>query len=155
MEPRGPQGPPLGSPWGPLGTHGPRGPHGAPNPMLWVQHKFENLPKIYILAFSGSEMGRNKLGFRARDPHDEIRAGILRRIPVSMSQMVGWRPISWQKGVLWGPLGFWAPAHPGRAAGGRANSAPTGVFAIPPFGTWRPGSYAEFWPGSRRGDPGA
>merc|ERR1711995_232387 len=68
-----------------------------------------------------------KLGFRPRDPHGEIRAGILCRIPVLKSQMVGWRPIWWQKGVIWGPLGFRAqPAHPagGRAAGGRAV-APT------------------------------
>ena len=53
------------------------------------------------------------MGFRPRDPHGEIRAGILSRIPVLRSQMVGWRPIWWQKGVTWGPLGFRArPAHP-------------------------------------------
>ena len=63
-------------------------------------------------------------GFGPRDPHGEIRAGILCRIPVLKSQMVGWRPIWWQKGVTWGPLGFRAwPAHPagGRRAGGRSR----------------------------------
>ena len=66
------------------------------------------------------EMIKNKLGFRPRDPHGEIRAGILRRIPVSMSQMVPWRPIWWQKGATWGPLGFWAqPGHPWSGVAGR------------------------------------
>ena len=83
----------------------------------WVQHKFENLPEIYILAFLGSKINEQKVGIRAPGPHGEIRAGTLRRIPVSMSQMVGWRPIWWQKGVIWGPLGFRArPAHPGPRA---------------------------------------
>ena len=56
----------------------------------------------------GSKRIKTKLGFRARIPHSEIGAGILRRTPVSTSQMVVWRPTWWQKGVLWGPLGFWA-----------------------------------------------
>ena len=72
---------------------------------------------------------KKKLGFKARDPLGEIRPGILRRIPVSMSQMVGWRP-RWQTGVIWGPFGFRAwLAHPvcgGRAAAsGRRAVAPT------------------------------
>ena len=41
-----------------------------------------------------------KLGFRPRDRQGQIRAGILRRIPVPVSQMVGWRPIWWQKGMI-------------------------------------------------------
>ena len=50
--------------------------------------------------------------------------------------MVPCRPIWWQKGWIWGPLGFWAqPAHPvgsavGRA-GGRDNSDPTVVPPLP------------------------
>ena len=86
----------------------------APNPMLWVQHNFEHLAKIDIWAFLGPKWVNKKLGFGPRDPHGEIRAGILCRIPVLKSQMVGWRPIWWQKGVIWGPLGFRAqPAHLG------------------------------------------
>merc|ERR1712138_6324 len=66
-----------------------------------------------FLAFWNPKRGEKKLAFRPRDPHGEIRAGILCRIPVLKSQMVGWRPIWWQKGVIWGPLGFRAqPAHP-------------------------------------------
>merc|ERR1711965_349388 len=52
------------------------------------------------------------LGFGPRDPHGEIRAGILCRIQVLKSQMVGWRPIWWRKGVTWGPLGFRAQPAP-------------------------------------------
>ena len=50
-------------------------------------------------------MNKN-LVFRPRDPHGEIRAGILRRIPAPVPQMVGWRLIWWQKGWTCGPLGF-------------------------------------------------
>ena len=120
--PKGPRGPhgPLGRPskWRPLGPLGgsengtpwARWAPGAQNPMRWVPiisktcqklaflkayrpHKFENLPEICILAFFGSQMGRKMLGFRPRDPHSEIRAGLLCRIPVLKSQMVEWRPI--------------------------------------------------------------
>ena len=43
----------------------------------------------------------------------EIRAEILRRSPLRMSKMVGWRPIWCQKGMILGPLGFRARlAHP-------------------------------------------
>ena len=61
--------------------------------------------------------GRKKhLGFRPRDPHGKIGAGILCWVPVPLSQIVGWRAIWVQKYVIWGPLGFWAkPAHPRRA----------------------------------------
>ena len=62
--------------------------------------------QIYFLAFGVSKMGEQKLGFRPRDHHGEIQAGILRGIPVSMSQMVRWRPIWWQRCVIWSPLGF-------------------------------------------------
>ena len=140
-----------------------------------------------------------KNGSRPRDPHGEIRAGILCRILVLKSKMVGWRPIWWQKGEIRCPLGFRAqPAYlRGRAAGGRAVARTltplaftppplmqdkcggskwrdSGVLAgpgtpgdpksqlfatkwvaIPPFGTLKPGSYAEFWPGSRCRGPGA
>ena len=87
----------MGAPWG--GPGAPWAP-GAPNPMLWVPHKFENLPEICILAFLESKMDEKKLGFRPRDPHGEIWAGILRRILVSRSKIVGWRPIWWQNGVI-------------------------------------------------------
>ena len=81
--------------------------------MLWVADKFETLPENRLVGILGSKLGEKKLGFRTRGPHGEIRAGILSRIPVLKSQMVGWRPIWWQKGVTWGPLGFWAQlAHP-------------------------------------------
>ena len=89
--------------------------------------KFETCQKINCWAFLGPKWVNKKFGFRPRDPHGEIRSGILRPGPVSKCQMVGWRPIWWQKGVIWGPLGFRAqPAHPagGRRAGGRAV-APT------------------------------
>ena len=75
-------------------------------------------------AFWGPKWVNKKLGFRPRDPHGEIRAGILRILPPEMSKTVGWRPIWWQKGVIWGPLGFRArPAHP--AGGGGRAVAPT------------------------------
>ena len=77
-------------------------------------HKFENLREMLLFVILGSNMSEKKFGFRPQDPHSEIRAGILRRFPVCMSQMVGRRHIWWQKGVAWGPLGFRAqPAHLG------------------------------------------
>ena len=81
--------------------------------MLRVADKFKPLPENRLLGICRSKMGQKKLGFRPRDPHGEIRAGILSRIPVLKSRMVGWRPVWWQKGVIWGPLGFRAAlAHP-------------------------------------------
>ena len=59
---------PVGSDGGPLGPLGLRGPHGNPNPMLWVQYKFENLPKICIWAFLGSKMGEQKVGIQDPGP---------------------------------------------------------------------------------------
>ena len=143
----GPLGAPLdGRPVGPLGSWAPwaasepgapwapRAP-GAPDPLLWVADKFKTLPENLLLGICGSKIGEQKLGFRPRDPHGEIRAGILRRIPVLKSQMVGWRPIWWQKGVTWGPLAFQAqPAHP---ACGRAV-APT----LTPLVSTRPPKFA-------------
>ena len=110
IPPKGGNGPP----WGPSG----------PPWALWAPLEprircdgcsinSKNLPQIHMFSFVGPKWVNKKLGFRPWDPHGEIRAGILRRIPVSRSQMVGWRPIWWQKGVTWGPLGFRArPAHP-------------------------------------------
>ena len=76
---------PLGPAWakirGGLGTLGPWGPKSG----AMGVNKFENLPEICILAWS--KMGQKKLGFRPRDPHGEIRAGILCQIPVLKSQM--------------------------------------------------------------------
>ena len=83
------------------------------------------------MALLGPKWMNNKLGFHPRDPHSEILAGILRRIPVLMSQMVGWRSIWSQKGVIWGPFGFRAqPAHLGGRAGGR--QAVGGGWAVAP-----------------------
>ena len=97
--PRGPlgaPGSPLGPPWVPLGPWGPKSDEMGAN-------NFKTLPENKFLYIFGPKIKEKKLGFRPRDPHGEIRAGILRRIPVSRSQMVGWRPIWWQKGVNWGP----------------------------------------------------
>ena len=66
----------LGGPMGALG--GPEGPQGAPrrpqgtlgaiNPMLWAQHKFENLTGICIFASFWSEMGVGIQGIGAQGP---------------------------------------------------------------------------------------
>ena len=102
---KGPKGP-HGAPWGPLGPLGPQiHCYGS-----WINSKPSQ--KINFLAFWSPKQGIKKLGFRPRDPHGEIRTGILSRIPVLKSQMVGWRPIWWRKGVIWDPVGFRAqPAH--------------------------------------------
>ena len=77
-------------------------------------------------------MGEVKLGFRPRDPHGEIRAGILRILPPEMSKTVGWRPIWWQKGVILGPLGFRARlAHPNQT--NQAPQGPRGVICTSYF----------------------
>ena len=141
----GPKGPPQqwgpgaqGAPWAPWGgaqgpPWGPRGPLGPLGPQIHCYgSRINSKPsqKIDFWAFWSPKRCIKKLGFGPRDPHGEIRAGILCRIPVLKSQMVGWRPVWWRKGVTWGPLGFRTqPAHPagGRRADGRANSDPTGV----------------------------
>ena len=94
---------------------GPRG----PKSIAMGANNFKNLTKNRLLGIFGSKIGEKKLRFRPRDPRNEIRAGILCRIPVLKSQMVGWRPIWWQKSVTRGPLGFrawlahlWAPWVP-------------------------------------------
>ena len=149
--PRGPRGP-QGAPWGPQGTPqgpvgpprgtvGPLGPLGglwtgapwAPGPQIHCygsQKKSKSSQKIIFLAFLGPNWVKKKLGFGPRDPHGEIRAGILCRIPVLKSQMVPRRPIWWRKGVTWGPLGFRAqPAHPWAAVAGRpAASIPNWIW---------------------------
>ena len=124
-----------GAPWGPMGAPmGPHGPHGspwAPSSPVVVRRNFEKFTKIGIFPFlGGPKWVKKKLRLRGWDPPSHNRAAILRPGAVSMSQMVAWRPIWWQKGWFWSPLGFRAqPAHPagGRQAGGRANSDPTGV----------------------------
>ena len=61
----------------------------------------------------GVKNGFKKLRLRGWDPPSQNRAAILRLGAVSRSQMVAWRPIWWQKDVIWGPLGFRAAlAHP-------------------------------------------
>ena len=58
-------------------------------------------------------MGQKKLRLRGWDPPSKNRAVFLRRLAVTKSKMVPRRPIWWQKGWFWGPLGFRAqPAHP-------------------------------------------
>ena len=66
------------------------------------------------------------MGFRPQDPDGELWAKTLRILPPEMAKTVRWRPIRWQKGVTWGPSGFWAqPAHPfGRRALGPRGSKP-------------------------------
>ena len=99
-----------------MGPHGPHGAHGrprAPSPLVVVRRNFEKFTKIGIFPFFGSKMGQKKLRLRGRDPPSQNRAAILRLGAVSMSKMVARRPIWWQKGVIWGPLGFRAAlAHP-------------------------------------------
>ena len=108
------KGGPKGAPWAPLGPlGGPKGPLGAPKGPLgapvgplgppWAPGKSLGKPtghvnsktcqKINFWAFLGPTWVKKKCGFRPRDPHGEIRAGILCRIPVLKSQMMGWRPI--------------------------------------------------------------
>ena len=126
-QPRGPLGPLgglwTGAPWAPWASgapwaaHGqaPKGPLGPLGPQIHCygsQINSKPCQKIDFWALLGPKWAEKKFGFRPQDPHGEIGAGILCRIPVSKSQMVGWRPIWWQKGVIWGPLGFRAqPAH--------------------------------------------
>ena len=110
MAPQGPPGP-LGrvhtgatwAPWapGPLGRPL-TGATWAPGPqsIAMGRDKFKTLPENRLLGILGSKIGEKKLGFGPQDPHGEIRAGIMCRIPVLKSQMVGWRPIWWQKGVI-------------------------------------------------------
>ena len=136
--PQGPLGRPLtGAPWapwaashgrpvGPLGPwapwaaseQAPRGPlgppwaPGAPNPLLWVADKFKTLPENIFLGIFWSKIGEQKVGIQALGPPRRHPGRNSEPIPGLKSQMVGWRPIWWQKGVIWGPLGFWAqPAH--------------------------------------------
>ena len=49
-------------------------------------------PKIDLSKQNMPKMVKKKLRLRGWDPPGEIRAEILRRIPVRMSKMVGWRP---------------------------------------------------------------
>ena len=58
------------------------------------------------------QVDANKLRLRGQQTPGNLRAEILRRTPVVMSQMVAWQHIWWQKGVIWVPLSFQAlPAH--------------------------------------------
>ena len=82
------------------------------------EHAPLEAPEICIFLFMGSGVGQEKVEIEGVPSPSDLRAEILRRTPVWKLQMVPWRPIWWQKGWLWGPLGFRAqPAHP--AGGGR------------------------------------
>ena len=122
MAPLGPLGP-LGPPWGPWA---PLGPHGAPWGPKFARscaaqfrkvHKKLHFPILWI------QNGSKKVEIEGVGPPSEIRAAIMRILAVSRSQMVARRPIWWQKGWIWGPLGFRAAlAHPW-AWGGRGGGA--------------------------------
>ena len=57
--------------------------------MLWVADKFENFTENQLLVIFGSKICEKKIGFGPRDPHGEIRAGILCWILVLKSQTDG------------------------------------------------------------------
>ena len=93
-------------------------------------------PKSHKLAFPhlwGPKWVKKKLRLRGWDPPSEIRAAILRLLVVSRSQMVARRPIWWQKGWFWGPLGFRAALAP-PWAGGWGGGGPTRTIN-PPCGS--------------------
>ena len=77
-------------------------------------------------------MGQKKLRLRGWDPPSENCAVFLRRLAVTKSQMVPRRPIWWQKGWFWGPLGFRAAlAHPWAGSGAYMNNKPPLLFGGP------------------------
>ena len=57
------------------------GPWG-PKSIAMGANKFKSLPENILLGMFASKIGEKKLRFRPWDPHGEIRAGILCRIPV-------------------------------------------------------------------------
>ena len=117
--PLGPLGPlgapwgPMGPPWGPMGPMGPLGPHGPQVRLLLCGAISKSSQKLAFSHFGDPKWVKKKLRLRGWDPPSQNRAAILRLGAVSMSKMVARRPIWWQKGWFWGPLGFRAqPAHP-------------------------------------------
>ena len=117
--PLGPLGPlgapwgPMGPPWGPMGPMGPLGPHGPQVRLLLCGAISKSSQKLAFSHFWGPKWVKKKSRLRGWDPPSQNRAAILRLGAVSMSKMVARRPIWWQKGWFWGPLGFRAqPAHP-------------------------------------------
>ena len=122
LSPQGATWAPLGPLWGgitPKRRHvGPLGPYGAdlaPSPPGQLQRSSQRrffLAENHFFGLLVQKMVKKKLRLRGWDLSSEIRAGILHRTPPRMSKMVRWRPIWWQKGPIWGPLGFRAqPAH--------------------------------------------
>ena len=76
-------------------------------------------------SFLVQKMVQKKLSLRGWDLSGEIRAEILHRTPLRMSKTVGWRPDWYQKGVIWGPLGFRAAlAHPNQPTNHFFSSSP-------------------------------
>ena len=106
---------------------------GAPSPPVVVRRNFEKFTKIGISPFLEIQNGSKKLRLRGWDPPSENRAVFLRRLAVTKSQMVPRRPIWWQKGWFWGPLGFRAAlAHPwAREWGAYMNNKPPLLFGGP------------------------
>ena len=99
------------------------GPHGPQVRLLLCGAISKSSQKFAFVHFGGPKWVKKKLRLRGRDPPSQNRTAILRLGAVSMSKMVARRPIWWQKGVIWGPLGFRAQlAHP-CAGGGRRRRA--------------------------------
>ena len=113
----GPMWPTHGGPLGPLGPHGapwgPMGPHVPQVRLLLCGAISKSSQKLTFSHFWGPKWIKKTLRLRGWDPPSEIRAAILWPGAVGRVQMVAWRPIWWQKGWFWGPLGFRAQlAHP-------------------------------------------
>ena len=134
--PKGPLGPPkgpLGAPVGPLGPPWAPWAPGAPNPLLWVADKFETLPENRLLGIFGSKIGEKKVGIWApgpprRDPGRNSVPDPGFKVPNGgmATHLVAKRCDLGSLGVP-GPASTPGRAGGGRAAGGHANSDPTGV----------------------------
>ena len=114
---------------------GPMGPHGPQVRLLLCGAISKSSQNLAFSHFWCPKWVKKKLRLRGRDPPSQNRAAILRLGAVSMSKMVARRPIWWQKGVIWGPLGFRAQlAHPCAGGGGRRAVAPTltPLVSLPP-----------------------
>ena len=114
-----------------------KGPFG-PKSIAMGADNFKSLPENLLFVILGSKITK-KIGIQAPGPHGEIRAGILFRIPGLKSQMVGWRPIWWQKGVTWGPLG--SPRGP--IGPPWAQGAPNPLLWVPIIS--KPCQRIDFW----------
>ena len=118
----------------------PHGPHGPQVRLLLWGAISKSLQKLAFSHFWGPKWVKTKIEIEGVGPPSQNRAAILHLGAVSMSQMVARRPIWWQKGWLWGPLGFRAqPAHPW-ALGPGPRSGPFGPKCVsrevdPIFGT--------------------